>query len=182
MNLQTADRLRFAVRLIHILLTLGLALALVSFAFRLMDIEDGLDRAEDTNRKQTRALYIFAAALDSLFGPQPGAPRLPPLQLPKLDSLMLEMSHRKDPPMSKPSTDTRTEQHVANYRKDGTLPKVMTLRFLALLKKSELKNLADHYRLALNNCTLPTHNGLSRFFANRWRLIQSERRQRGHIK
>ena len=44
--------------------------------------------------------------------------------------------------MSKRSTDTATERHVATYRKTGKTPKAMTLRFVALLTKKELATLA----------------------------------------
>ena len=71
--------------------------------------------------------------------------------------------------MSKPSTDTATERHVARYREDGTFPSLLTLRFLALLTKKELAALARHYEKSGNR-------------GARYQRVQSERSQRGHIK
>ncbi len=86
--------------------------------------------------------------------------------------------------MAKPSTDTATEHNVAVFRGTGLGPKRMTLRFLALLTKRELADLASGYKAAMDNWALPhvPHAGWRRFYRTRWLRIQSERRQRGHIK
>jgi hypothetical protein len=86
--------------------------------------------------------------------------------------------------MSKPSTDTATEQAVAVFRKTGVIPNPLTLRFLALLRKPELASLSRKLKLAIDNHELPNTGGRARK-RRQWaqfERVQSERRQRGHIK
>ncbi|MEP6743422.1 MAG: hypothetical protein ABJB61_13065 [bacterium] len=86
--------------------------------------------------------------------------------------------------MSKPSTDTVTERAVATYRETGVIPARLTLRFLALLKKQELASLSRKLKLAIDNRELPGTGGETRKRRQwaRFERVQSERRQRGHIK
>jgi hypothetical protein len=84
--------------------------------------------------------------------------------------------------MTKPSTDTVTEQAVAVFRTTGVIPKPLTLRFLALLKKPELANLSRKLKLAIDNHELLADRANKRRQWAQFERVQSERRQRGHIK
>ena len=84
--------------------------------------------------------------------------------------------------MSKPSTDTVTERQVARYRHEKMIPARVTLRFLALLKKDELATLARFYANKRENTVFSFDPNLRRLIRGRYDRIQSERRQRGHIK
>jgi hypothetical protein len=86
--------------------------------------------------------------------------------------------------MTKPSTDTVTEQSVATFRKTGVIPKPLTLRFLALLNKKELASLSRKLKLAIDNLQLPgaKDRAQRRRQWAQFERVQSERRQRGHIK
>jgi hypothetical protein len=90
--------------------------------------------------------------------------------------------------MAKPSTDTATERAVARYRDDGYIPARMTLRFLALLTKKELAELDRDYSQRTKNQVVPLYSdskkqkAFTRFLRARLERIQSERRQRGHIR
>jgi len=84
----------------------------------------------------------------------------------------------------KSSTDTPTEQAVADFRKTGVMPTRLTLRFLALINKKELAGLSRKLKLAIDNHELPNTGGRARK-RRQWaqfERVQSERRQRGHIK
>lgn len=85
--------------------------------------------------------------------------------------------------MTTPSTDTRTEEQVAEFRETGLTPHRLTLRFLALLNKKELASLSRKLKLAIDNHELPATGGEARK-RRQWaqfERVQSERRQRGHI-
>lgn len=83
--------------------------------------------------------------------------------------------------MTKPSTDTVTEQLVGVFRKTGVTPKALTLRFLALLKKPELASLSRKLKLAIDNHELFADRAKKRRQWAQFERVQSERRQRGHI-
>ena len=85
--------------------------------------------------------------------------------------------------MTRSSTDTVTEHHIAEYRESRKIPARMTLRFVALLRKGELEALARRLYLQLANRELPNTKGRrrKRLIRARYLRVQSERRQRGHI-
>ncbi len=190
MNLRTADRLRFAVKLIHILLTLALTTAIIWLVLYLIHFDDRLEKAEDANARQTRAIYLIGSVVDEMLRRPPGSttPRQPPFPLPFPELQSFETNYRKESRMTKPSTDTQTERDVAKFRNSSTatLPKRMTLRFLALLTKKELAALARRYDdLKFQSSLLPDRKKAGRLHTRnvvRYDRIQSERRQRGHIK
>ena len=84
--------------------------------------------------------------------------------------------------MTKRSTDSATEQAVAEFRKTGIVPNPLTLRFLALLKKPQLASLSRKLKLAIDNHELFADRAKKRRQWSQFERVQSERRQRGHIK
>ncbi len=85
--------------------------------------------------------------------------------------------------MTKPSTDTITEQKVAEFRRNlSDFPDRLTLRFLALLTKRELEILDRKLFLLWKNKPLPGAPDRRRFYRESYQRVQSERIQRKHIK
>lgn len=74
---------------------------------------------------------------------------------------------------------------LAVYREQRKLPRRMSVYFLRLCTKGELRTLASLYDLLMRNRSLstnePAFRNLEEFHRNRHQLIQSERRRRRFI-